>query len=244
MPSSPVDPASPGPPLSVSDCYRVLGLEVGAEEKDVRRAYLQKARETHPDKGGSADEFRLIVAALDRLTNPENLDAAASEQRSSQESELAPKPSYQKFSSADVSDLAEQIRRLNSEKVRAQKQACSQRKAEIEERKRRSQLAAATSKEEEAAARLKQALRTQRRASMPEGVEFEIVRSGSMLCERFCAKFEDSAGTRLSGPNRKTIDLAEADTKRLIRAAKHRGDAGALKVLGILQKEVAKQGWK
>jgi len=245
MPPSSASPGSPtSPPLSAAGCFEVLGIEHGADEKDVRRAYLQKARETHPDKGGSAEDFRRIVEALEFLTDPAASEDAETGQKPAPGS--APdgdRKSSGRFSLHEVSQLAEQIRRINSENARAKKQESNQRTAEIEQRRRRSQMAAENSKDEEAAARLKQALRTQRRASMPEGVTLQVVRSGSVLCERFCANV-DIAGAQHSGPHRKTIDHAESDMKRLLRASKAQGDGGTLKVLGLLARDVPKQGWK
>lgn len=49
--------------------YTVLGIEKGAPFESVRKAYLQKAREEHPDIGGDADDFAEILLAYRILKN-------------------------------------------------------------------------------------------------------------------------------------------------------------------------------
>ena len=45
------------------DLYAVLGIDRGADQEAVRRAYRQRAKQTHPDAGGSADEFAAVSLA-------------------------------------------------------------------------------------------------------------------------------------------------------------------------------------
>lgn len=48
--------------------WRVLGVAEGAPFSDVKRAYLRRARQTHPDApGGSAEAFREVQAAFEAL---------------------------------------------------------------------------------------------------------------------------------------------------------------------------------
>ena len=49
------------------DPYRVLGLTKEATPAEVRKAYLQKAQETHPDHGGNETDFRRIKEAAEKL---------------------------------------------------------------------------------------------------------------------------------------------------------------------------------
>jgi len=57
--------------------YEVLGLERGASDADVKKAYRKLAMKHHPDKGGDPEQFKKIQAAYDILSDPEkkeNLD--------------------------------------------------------------------------------------------------------------------------------------------------------------------------
>lgn len=49
--------------------YEVLGVEKGAGAAAIKRAYRKKAKKTHPDTGGSADEFLPVQAAFLLLTD-------------------------------------------------------------------------------------------------------------------------------------------------------------------------------
>lgn len=48
--------------------YRTLGLAPGATLAEIKKAYKKRALETHPNKGGTAEKFRLIQEAYERLT--------------------------------------------------------------------------------------------------------------------------------------------------------------------------------
>ena len=49
------------------DALRVLGLNPGASEKDIRAAHRRLLIDVHPDRGGSADLARKANAARDTL---------------------------------------------------------------------------------------------------------------------------------------------------------------------------------
>jgi len=60
-------PERDGP--SAEEAYRVLDLDPGASEDDVKRAYRERVKEVHPDTGdGDEDEFKRVTAAYERLT--------------------------------------------------------------------------------------------------------------------------------------------------------------------------------
>jgi curved DNA-binding protein CbpA len=52
------------------EAYRTLGLEQGADQDAVRRAYREQIKEVHPDRGGDEAEFRRIKRAYERLREP------------------------------------------------------------------------------------------------------------------------------------------------------------------------------
>tara|TARA_R110001592_G_scaffold98342_1_gene281029 strand:- start:10807 stop:11178 length:372 start_codon:yes stop_codon:yes gene_type:complete len=47
--------------------YSVLGLKRSASDEDIKQAFRQKARETHPDKGGDPEEFKKVREAYECL---------------------------------------------------------------------------------------------------------------------------------------------------------------------------------
>lgn len=53
------------------DYYQALGIERDATPEAIRKAYRSLARDKHPDKGGSAEEFQVIQQAHEVLTDPE-----------------------------------------------------------------------------------------------------------------------------------------------------------------------------
>jgi hypothetical protein len=60
-------PPSDANDMSREDAYRVLGLEPGSSEDEIREAYRRLIKRLHPDSGGSAVLVAQITAARDRL---------------------------------------------------------------------------------------------------------------------------------------------------------------------------------
>ena len=58
-------PGSSGP--SRREAYRILDLDPGADESRVKRAYREKVKATHPDRGGDEAEFKRVKNAYERL---------------------------------------------------------------------------------------------------------------------------------------------------------------------------------
>jgi DnaJ domain len=54
-------------PEHAPSSWSVLGLEPGASALAIRRAFRLKALETHPDRGGDAEQFRAAMRAYERL---------------------------------------------------------------------------------------------------------------------------------------------------------------------------------
>lgn len=58
----------PSPSISKSEAYRRLGVEPGADESTVKRAYREKVKEVHPDRGGDEETFKKVTEAYETLT--------------------------------------------------------------------------------------------------------------------------------------------------------------------------------
>lgn len=58
----------PSPSLSKAEAYRRLGVEPGADEAAVTRAYREKVKEVHPDRGGDEETFKKVTEAYETLT--------------------------------------------------------------------------------------------------------------------------------------------------------------------------------
>jgi molecular chaperone DnaJ len=46
----------------------LLGLAPGATLTELKRAYRQRALETHPDQGGQAEDFQRVQRAYEKLS--------------------------------------------------------------------------------------------------------------------------------------------------------------------------------
>ena len=53
------------------ELYEVLGVDKGAESRDIKKAYFNLAKTHHPDKGGDAEKFKQIQRAYDVLSDDE-----------------------------------------------------------------------------------------------------------------------------------------------------------------------------
>lgn len=49
--------------------FAILRIDSDADDEEIDRAYRRRAKETHPDQGGSASEFRLVTAAYEEITS-------------------------------------------------------------------------------------------------------------------------------------------------------------------------------
>ncbi|WP_049897456.1 J domain-containing protein [Nesterenkonia massiliensis] len=57
--------------MSEPDFYAVLQVAPQADAQSLRAAYRRRARQTHPDQGGSAEEFHQVQLAWETLGTPE-----------------------------------------------------------------------------------------------------------------------------------------------------------------------------
>lgn len=53
--------------MTIEEAYATLGLQAGASFEEVRKAYREKARQSHPDMGGDAETFIRVQAAYELL---------------------------------------------------------------------------------------------------------------------------------------------------------------------------------
>jgi curved DNA-binding protein len=53
------------------DYYSQLGLQRGASDEDIKKAYRSMAMKHHPDRGGDEQKFKEISTAYEALTDPE-----------------------------------------------------------------------------------------------------------------------------------------------------------------------------
>ncbi len=58
-------------PVDSSRLYGILQVKKTDDDKAIRQAYRQLARQKHPDKGGSAEEFKNLHFAYEILSDPE-----------------------------------------------------------------------------------------------------------------------------------------------------------------------------
>lgn len=63
--------------------YETLGVGEGASADEVRQAYRRAAKDAHPDRGGSAEEFVRVQAAFDTLSDAKRRAAYDRAQRQS-----------------------------------------------------------------------------------------------------------------------------------------------------------------
>lgn len=54
--------------------HEILGVDPGADDDEVREAYRRRVIETHPDQGGSVEEFKLVRAAYEAIEADERLE--------------------------------------------------------------------------------------------------------------------------------------------------------------------------
>eukprot|EP00746_Dinoflagellata_sp_MGD_P036272 gnl/MRDRNA2_/MRDRNA2_187007_c0_seq1.p1 gnl/MRDRNA2_/MRDRNA2_187007_c0~~gnl/MRDRNA2_/MRDRNA2_187007_c0_seq1.p1 ORF type:complete len:235 (+),score=37.40 gnl/MRDRNA2_/MRDRNA2_187007_c0_seq1:72-776(+) len=231
---------------TASGCYSVLGLQSGASADEIRKAYLRRARETHPDKGGSEDEFRSIVEAFEALTSqpsasPSTLSKCSGGYPDVSKAQTETRsPPGRSFSLSEISELARQLRGEISREAREKREA---RRSRAETNLEKARASADAAREKEAGQRLQQALRLQRRHTMPEGIALHTP-VGSGRAE-FCAivSIDDE---EVVGPPRRSITEAENDLKKLRRTQGRFGDDGVLKALAQLERKALaeKTMWK
>ena len=110
--------------------YKALGILSSASENEIRSAYRKRALMTHPDKGGSADSFRSVVAAFEVLIDAARRSAYDRDQvqipkpsthKKRRREEKAPKMPCKKPSKMAYKAPKERTRAAPSQKQHAEK---------------------------------------------------------------------------------------------------------------------------
>ena len=113
--------------MKFKDYYANLGLERGASEADIKKAYRKLAHKYHPDvskEGGAEERFKDIAEAYQTLKDPEKRAAYDQLGAHAPGEEIHPSPDWHPgHSSSDESveglDLAELLARLGAGRRRA-----------------------------------------------------------------------------------------------------------------------------
>lgn len=53
----------------MEDLYKILGVDEGASNEDIKKRYRELAKKLHPDKGGNEEEFKKVSGAYDILSD-------------------------------------------------------------------------------------------------------------------------------------------------------------------------------
>lgn len=62
-------------PVLEDDYYKTIGVAKGATDQEIKKAYRQKARLIHPDKGGDEEKFKKLGEAYEVLSDPKKREA-------------------------------------------------------------------------------------------------------------------------------------------------------------------------
>ncbi len=62
-------PPRPEQGPSRAEARKVLGVSTDADPAEIKRAYRQKVKEVHPDRGGDEETFKRVTAAYERLND-------------------------------------------------------------------------------------------------------------------------------------------------------------------------------
>lgn len=55
----------------MNDPYKILGIEKGATQREIKSAYIRMSRKYHPDMGGDSWAFQMVERAYRQLSTPE-----------------------------------------------------------------------------------------------------------------------------------------------------------------------------
>lgn len=72
--------------------YRILGVEPGASQEELKKVYKKLALKYHPDHGGDENHFKEIVKAYDILTGKRQLSRLERQEQEREEQAKKSKP--------------------------------------------------------------------------------------------------------------------------------------------------------
>lgn len=78
--------------------FDVLLLDADADDEEIEQAYRERVKDAHPDHGGSAEEFRAVRRAYERLKAGYEQDPESSERDSADDRVEESEPDEQVFS--------------------------------------------------------------------------------------------------------------------------------------------------
>ncbi|MFB6096417.1 MAG: ferredoxin Fer [Haloferacaceae archaeon] len=92
--------------------FDILGVGPDADEEELKQAYRERAKEAHPDQGGSVEEFQLVRAAYDEIQSgyepdqefPDRVDRVRQTDRSNRTSRPEAQPSRVEYLNYEVLD--------------------------------------------------------------------------------------------------------------------------------------------
>jgi len=79
-----------------SNPYRTLGVDLEADDDTIARAYRRAAKRTHPDVGGSAEDFQRVQEAYACLSDPFRRDLFDRTARGATAAEPRPRPTAER----------------------------------------------------------------------------------------------------------------------------------------------------
>lgn len=85
----------------VQDPYKVLGIQQGASQDEIKRAYRQRAKENHPDlhpdDPNATQKMNEINEAYDMLMNPGKYQQRAAQEQARQQAQQQAQQQYQSY---------------------------------------------------------------------------------------------------------------------------------------------------
>lgn len=93
----------------VDSPFDILRIDSDADEEEIERAYRQRAKETHPDQGGSAREFQAVRVAYEEVLsgsrrNERDADGKDDEQHRQTQTETKPEARVEYLNYAVLED--------------------------------------------------------------------------------------------------------------------------------------------